>query len=154
MTEKPVDYLTAARRLLDQFCEKETPLANFVSDDLDALSYYINTASEKECNALGCLAISAIVLGVSIGKNDPQNAAKIIAEHRSDRAKNAADARHDMPGGSRAKKQQMRDIWASGKYSSRDVCAEQECAAVGLSYDKARKALIGTPAAMTMPSTD
>ena len=56
----------------------------------------------------------------------------------------AANARHSKPGGSRDKAQQMRALWASGKYSSRDICAEQECAALGMSFSAARKALRGT----------
>ncbi|MGB7934144.1 MAG: hypothetical protein WCH04_18330, partial [Gammaproteobacteria bacterium] len=38
----------------------------------------------------------------------------------------AANARHSKPGGSRERVQQMRAFWASGKYSSRDICTEQE----------------------------
>ena len=67
------------------------------------------------------------------------------AAWRKQTAQRAANARHDQPGGSREKQRQMRGIWASGKYSSRDVCAEQECAALGMSFSAARKALINTP---------
>lgn len=63
----------------------------------------------------------------------------------SDRARNAATALHEQPGGSREKRNAILEIWASGKYSSRDLCAEQECAALGMSYSTARKALRGTP---------
>lgn len=64
---------------------------------------------------------------------------------RKQRAKAAADARHNRPGGSRDKQQQIRDIWATGKYSSRDRCAEEECAALDMSFSAARKALRNTP---------
>lgn len=57
----------------------------------------------------------------------------------------AADAKHASPGGSRDKRDHIRKIWASGKYSSRDICAEQECAALEISYSTARKHLRGTP---------
>ena len=57
----------------------------------------------------------------------------------------AADARHNQPGGSREKARAIREIWASGKYSSRDICAEQECAALDMSFSSARKHLRGTP---------
>jgi hypothetical protein len=67
-------------------------------------------------------------------------------EWRAQVARTAANARHDQPGGSRDKKAEIRKIWASGKFSSRDDCAEQECAALGISYSSARKALRGTPA--------
>lgn len=36
-------------------------------------------------------------------------------------------------------------IWVSGKYLSRDVCAEQECANLNISYSTARKALRNIP---------
>lgn len=60
------------------------------------------------------------------------------------RAKTAADARFNKPGGSREKKAAILAMWASGKYSSRDICAEQECSVLGMSFSTARKALIGT----------
>jgi hypothetical protein len=63
------------------------------------------------------------------------------AAWRKQTAKAAANARHNQPGGSRDKQRQIRDIWATRKYSSRDVCAEQECAALGMSFAAARKAL-------------
>lgn len=66
-------------------------------------------------------------------------------EWRKQTARTAANARHDQPGGSRDKQRQMRKMWASGKYSSRDRCAEEECAALGMSYAAARKALRNTP---------
>jgi hypothetical protein len=64
---------------------------------------------------------------------------------RSQDAKRAADVRHSKPGGSREKRDQIRQIWASGKYSSRDICAEQECASLNMSFASARKALRNTP---------
>jgi hypothetical protein len=60
---------------------------------------------------------------------------------RKQTAKAAANARHYQPGGSRDKQRQIRVIWASGKYSTRDLCAEEECAALGMSFSAARKAL-------------
>lgn len=67
------------------------------------------------------------------------------AEWRKQTAIAAANARHSRPGGSRAKREQIRQIWASGKYSSRDICAEQESAALGMSFKAARNALVNTP---------
>lgn len=66
-------------------------------------------------------------------------------EARAELARIGAEALHGRPGGSRDKKAQIREIWASGKYSSRDVCAEQECAALNMSFSAARKALRNTP---------
>lgn len=64
--------------------------------------------------------------------------------HRQN-ARNAANKRHDQPGGSRDKQSQIREIWARGNYSSRDICAEQECSALDMSFAAARKALKNTP---------
>lgn len=64
---------------------------------------------------------------------------------RTANATRAADALHNQPGGSREKHRRIRDIWASGKYSSRDRCAEEECAALDMSLTAARKALRNTP---------
>lgn len=66
-------------------------------------------------------------------------------EWRKQTAISAANALHDKPGGSRDKKRQIREIWASGKYTSRDLCAEQECAALNMSISVARRALYKTP---------
>jgi hypothetical protein len=63
---------------------------------------------------------------------------------RKQTAKAAANARHSRPGGSRDKQKRIREIWATGNYSSRDLCAEQECAALGMSFSAARKALRNT----------
>ena len=47
--------------------------------------------------------------------------------------------------GSRRRRTMIREIWSSGKYTARDVCAEQECGALGMSFSAARKALRNTP---------
>ena len=67
------------------------------------------------------------------------------AEWRSKNARNAAHAKHSKPGGSHEKRRAIRDYWASGSYSSRDRCAEQECAALDMAHSTARRALSGTP---------
>ena len=64
---------------------------------------------------------------------------------RKQTAKAAANARHNRPSGSRDKQRQIREIWATGKYSSRDICADEECAALGMSFSAARKALRNAP---------
>lgn len=74
----------------------------------------------------------------------PKLIAHEIAAARSSSAKSAINVRHSKPGGSREKKARLQAIWASGKYSSRSVCAEEECAGLGMSYETARKALINT----------
>nr|WP_298168320.1 hypothetical protein [uncultured Pseudomonas sp.] len=61
-------------------------------------------------------------------------------------AAKAAHTRHSKPDGAKALKQKIQAIWATGKYSSRDTCAEEEYSAVGYrTLTTARKALRGTP---------
>ncbi|WP_155639773.1 hypothetical protein [Burkholderia cepacia] len=69
----------------------------------------------------------------------------LLQREVSDSARRAANAKHRKPGGSLEKRAQLRAIWASGKYTSRTICAEQECGALGMSFDTARKALRNTP---------
>lgn len=61
---------------------------------------------------------------------------------RTSKAKFAALKRHEPTD---AAKQKIREIWGTGKYTSRDICAEQECAGLNLSFSTARKALRNTP---------
>lgn len=75
--------------------------------------------------------------------------AKSIIEYRDLRlrqrknvAKFAANKRHER---TNLAKQKIREIWSSGKYRSRDICAEQECAELELSFSTARKALRNLP---------
>jgi len=70
---------------------------------------------------------------------------ELVTSIRASDARRRANLLHDKPGGSRDKRSRIREIWASGKYSSRDICAEQECAALNMSFSAARKALRGTP---------
>lgn len=100
---------------------------------------------ETHCEPSNRLAVRWFRLYVQKLNENQDDAAATIARIRAESAKSAADARHNRPGGSRHKRQQIRDIWASGKYSSRDICAEQECAALGMSPSTARRALQGTP---------
>ena len=63
----------------------------------------------------------------------------------SQRGRVGADALHNRPHGDRWKKAEIQKLWASGKYTTRDICAEQECAAFDMSFSTARKALRNTP---------
>lgn len=95
------------------------------------------------------------VIDIAVDAARPPDAFDLVAhpdqavvgspEWRKKTAKAAADALHDQPGGSRDKQRQIRAIWASGKYSAKDVCAEQECAALNMSFKAARRALINAP---------
>lgn len=101
-----------------------------------------NVAKICEIHRVASLTIhllsEALVQATNIGSEIPKKQA-------SKRGKAAAEALHNKPGGNREKKVAIRAIWASGKYTSRDLCAEEECAGLGMSHSVARKALIGTP---------
>lgn len=60
-------------------------------------------------------------------------------------AKKGGEALHSKRDGSREKRRLIQEAWASGKYSSRDICAEEECSALKMSFSTARKALRNTP---------
>ena len=72
-------------------------------------------------------------------------AAEAVHRKNSISAKRGADALHNKPGGSREKQAAIKAAWASGKYTSRDICADEECNALGMSFSAARKALRNTP---------
>ncbi|WNL47911.1 hypothetical protein RKE25_09895 [Dyella sp. BiH032] len=93
--------------------------------------------ADKKDEAIHLLGNAAIKLSQSVGA--------LMAEKRQAIAANAANAKHNAPDGSRSRQDAIRRAWASGKYSSRDICAEQECAALGMSFSAARKALRNTP---------
>ncbi|QZA77295.1 hypothetical protein K4H28_13540 [Deefgea tanakiae] len=67
-------------------------------------------------------------------------------------ARKAAEKKHSAPNGSRAKRAEIRELWLSGKYSTRDQCAEQECGALGVLFSKARKDLRNTPDPINWPA--
>lgn len=76
----------------------------------------------------------AVSAGITVSKLKASRAGRI-----------AAESRHGKPGQSRSKQDAIRAIWAGGKYSSRDICAEQECAALNMAFGTARRALRNTP---------
>ncbi len=79
------------------------------------------------------------------GNGSAQLLLKGIKLRAVERARRASNARHDKPGGSRDKKKQIQKIWATGKYTSRDICAEEESRALDMSFSAARRALRNTP---------
>ena len=70
------------------------------------------------------------------------NAGFEISKRRAtNQGKVGANALHDKEGGSRWKQNEIKRLWQTGKYSSRDRCAEEECGGLDMSYSAARKAL-------------
>jgi hypothetical protein len=105
-------------------------------------------SSEKQAASEQCVAVDAAIDN-SIRLAD---IAEIYLEKHEQAIKKsssigqlAANALHDKPGGTKARKAEIRAIWATGKYGNRDLCAEQECAHLEMSFSAARKALRNTP---------
>jgi hypothetical protein len=117
-----------------------------IAEHKELLMYGIQNHPDE---TMAALDRSNQTLNVSETSTDPFNLAlqgyKVQKKKASTRARNAANALHDKPGGNRSKQDQIRNIWASGKYDSRDICAEEECASLNMSFSAARKALRNTP---------
>ena len=64
---------------------------------------------------------------------------------RTNTSAKAADTLHSKLGGTRDKREAIKQAWASGRFSSRTQCAEQESGAIGMSLSTAIKALQNTP---------
>ncbi len=74
-------------------------------------------------------------------RSDAEEKLRKKSADATERSRAAANALHNRPGGSREKVDAIRKIWGSGKYKSKDLCAEQECASLNMSFAAARKAL-------------
>ena len=69
-----------------------------------------------------------------------------VESDRKGRGKKAIEARHDQEGGSRDLKAKIRAIYATGKYLTKDLCAEEEYQALGIKkLGTARGYLTGEP---------
>lgn len=83
-----------------------------------------------------------IQMAFAEGGIDEENISKLL---KSENAKRAANRRHNKPNGSREKAGNIRAIWVTGKYDTKQECAEKEHDALGMSYDTAIKALRNLP---------
>ena len=94
-------------------------------------------AQGKFPEAWNLVASAAYWLGICKGGGAYNEIARDV---KSQQARQNAETGHNKPGGSTEKAKQIREVWSSGKYSNRSFCAEQECAALGMSYDAVRRA--------------
>lgn len=165
--ERKSEALELINTLLDKFLEGQDPVESLVN--LLAEAWVDIGYQEEEIEELISLnneAVSALqafsftndsIEGANeiqtyllrlLEENDNSAARKLnegLQLIRSAKARNAALVRANKPGGSVETREELCKIWASGKYDSRNRCAEEECAALGISFTTARKALIGTP---------
>ena len=126
--------LSLSRKIEDSYGEAKKLISM-----LDACNMR-NFFELRPIDGLTLLAVMAL-----LDEKSQERARTMCGHARSENARAAAHARHRQPGGSVAKQDKVREIWASGKYKSRDACARNECDAIGMSYSTARKALIRMP---------
>lgn len=109
---------------------------------LDAQSIYIKMLQKELEN----IAVLNEIIEVATEKEHELNVQivsheKLLKKEKDDiskRARFAANKRHERKNYA---KNEIKKIWATGKYTNKDLCAEQECEALGLSFSTARKAL-------------
>ena len=104
--------------------------------------------SDLESNAIANISLmieaSARRAILDMIKN-PQFLRLIAKEYQSSKNKKAIKNRHAKPGGSADKKTEALATWATGKYSNREICAEQECDHLEVSQKTYRNYLKGAP---------
>lgn len=113
--------------------------AHMLTDATEARDYWINCRGIDRCRNPDNRFVKA--------NNQIQQYEKRLwfRERQSNSGRAGADAKHNKPGGNRDKQKQIQKLWATGNFKSRDICAEQECAALGMGFSTARKALRNTP---------
>lgn len=100
-------------------------------------------ASAREAIAKGD-AVKAAIAALRVGELIERARIKFEREpaHKSETAREAVNARHNKPGGAKERREKIRAAWASGNYTSKNICAEEEYDACGYtSAEAARKAL-------------
>ena len=119
----------------------------FLSQSLEMAIAIEKIDIEDQLSFLGeAFYLAGLAVGVTGDDRTHRTCPSCIAlNYASALGKHGANASHDKPGGTRDKRAKIIALWSTGKYSSRDICAEQECAAIGMSFSTARKALRGTP---------
>lgn len=141
--EKVIDLDVAVDNFLAAFNE-DSDFNDSPSIFLGGAYYFIHLAEQAEDKSKIMWLVEAAKLWGCFFYNS-KSTHEELRDIFSQLGKHAADTRHSKPGGSRDKRENIRTIWASGKYTSRDLCAEQECSALGMSFSVARKALRNTP---------
>lgn len=114
----------------------------------DTLSEMLHSENEGLHSIQGYLVAhppDALTVARLIALEREREAGPLEKKAQSILGRRAAEVRHNKPGGSREKQARIREIWASGKYTSRDRCAEEEGRALGMSFSAARRALRNTP---------
>lgn len=145
---------------IDFYGDWEAQFSSFLMDEADLIARHVaqdridphaeSLAEHFECLKTACfgeggLDIEAAISHLGkIGYHGAQvMAAREVARSKIEQSKKLLKKRID-PINARRKK--IQELWASGKFTSRDRCAEEEWEALGFpSYRAARESLSGTP---------
>lgn len=119
----------------------------------DNSSIIADESLKRELSGLESNAIANISLMIEASARraildmikNPQFLRLIAKEYQSAKNKKAIKERHAKPGGSKEKKKAALAIWETGKYATRNRCAEQECAHAGVMFETYREYLTGSP---------
>jgi hypothetical protein len=144
------DYFDIVERMDTTPLDKTGCIKNGLLTALDTvdLAIYRHPAVAEDLKiGFKVILLALIEAGAHVVEFDQtERIEEAVRSRLSAQGRHAANCRHAKPGGTRELRDKIRTIWSSGKYKSRDLCAEQEWAELGFgSFKTARKALINTP---------
>lgn len=121
------------------------------TDDLN--STLNDETLKRELNDLESNAIANISLMIEASARraildmikNPQFLRLIAKEYQASRNTKAIRNWHNRTDGFAEKRRIALETWATGKYSNRDICAEQECDHLGVKFKTYRNYLKGAP---------
>ena len=106
------------------------------------VSYSRQALHAKDLNLAWGYVVSAMFW---VGKIQAFDFGFLACERSASRMSRSGAKAKDEIYGHRDKREKIRDLWAEGNFLDRDRCAEQESAALEMSFSTARKALRNTP---------
>lgn len=124
------DAYEAQKQLLSSYEEQLSLSQNLLKKQISATDQLVTIGELQE----QIIAVRRFLEGQVRGRD----------VQRKNVARKGGEALH-LKLGSNEKWRLIQEAWASGKYSTRDNCAEEECDALKMSYSTARKALRNTP---------
>lgn|GEM_PF-6439096 len=147
-------------RDLDFYGDWETQFSSFLMDEADLIARHVATdridphadslGFHFECLKTACFGEGGLNLEAAIfhlgkiGHHGAQvMAAREVARSKIEQSKKLLKKRTEPI---HARRKLIQELWASGKFTSRDRCAEEEWEALGFpSFRAARESLNGTP---------
>jgi hypothetical protein len=159
--ERPFKLTKAQFRLMQRLARQNSAEAQEVAASIGAFfvaQAAARKAAEKlsemlhsEAHGLGSIQehldaypVGALALIRLIGLERQREAGHLeVQAHRAWSSKGGKAT--DLNSGAAGKREEIRRLWATGKFKSRDECAEAVSETLGMSFSTARKALRNTP---------